>query len=339
MLIVMEAHATEDQLTRVDDVIRNLGFDPVRVPGPSRTAICVTGNDSPVPSTDVSHLPGVAEVIRVTRPYKLVSREVRPEPTTITIGDVTIGGAAPVFMAGPCSVETEARTLTIAHAVKQAGAHVFRAGAFKPRTSPYSFQGLGREGLPTLVRVREETGLPVITEVVDTADVDSVAEAVDILQVGARNMQNFALLHAVAKTGRPVLLKRGASATLEEWFLAAEYLLAGGNHQVMLCERGIRTFANHSRNTLDLNIVPLVRELSHLPIIVDPSHGTGDRARVAPMSHAALACGAHGLIIEAHTDPTTAYSDAAQTVSVETFGGIAESAKSNGVPPLSTSCA
>ncbi|HGY91816.1 MAG TPA: 3-deoxy-7-phosphoheptulonate synthase [Planctomycetes bacterium] len=322
MLIVMRKDASPEACQRVEEVIEALGFTPVTVPGPSRVAICVTGNEGPVPSAELERLPAVAEVIRVSRPYKLVSREVHPENSTVAVGDVVIGGEKPILIAGPCSVETESRTLEIAHAVKTRGASMFRAGAFKPRTSPYAFQGLGLEGLPTLARVREETGLPVVTEVVDTAHVEIVAEHVDMLQVGARNMQNYALLERLAVTPKPVLLKRGPAATLEEWLMAAEYLLSGGNSQVVLCERGIRTFADHARNTLDLNVVPLVREISHLPILVDPSHGTGDRKRVLPMSLAALACGAQGLLVETHTAPSTAYSDAAQTIDIATLGEI-----------------
>jgi 3-deoxy-7-phosphoheptulonate synthase len=228
-----------------------------------------------------------------------------------------------VLVGGPCSVETEARTLAIAHKVKEAGAKAFRAGAYKPRTNPYSFQGLGEEGLHTLALVREETGLPVVTEVIDHESADLVAEHADILQVGTRNMQNFSLLKRVGRSGKPVLLKRGMSATVEEWLQAAEYLLAEGNEQVILCERGVRTYNRHSRNTLDLNVVPLIRRLSHLPIVVDPSHGVGQRERVRPMARAALACGAQGLLIEVHTDPDTAYSDGGQTITVEEFAGIA----------------
>ncbi len=317
MLVVMKKNAPPEACRRVEESIRAMGFTPVRVPGPSRVAICVTGNEGPVTSREWERIPGVAEVISVSRPYKLVSREVQIEDTVVSVGSCRIGGDVHVLIAGPCSVETEARTLKVARAVKERGATMFRAGAFKPRTSPYSFQGLGIEGLHTLSRVREETGLPVVTEVVDTAHVEIVAEHADMLQVGARNMQNYALLERLSESSRPILLKRGPAATLEEWLMAAEYLLAGGNKQVVLCERGIRTFNDHARNTLDLNVVPLLREISHLPVIVDPSHGTGHRDRVVPMSLAALACGAQGLLIEAHTDPATAYSDAAQTIHVD----------------------
>ena len=322
MLVIMHRDNTPAQLAAVEEAIRRLGYEPLPVPGESRTAICVTGNKGPVDPAALSHLPGVLECIQVTRPYKLVSREVHPEDTVIQVGAVAIGGDQPVLIAGPCSVETEARTLAVAHAVKAAGATMFRAGAFKPRTNPYSFQGLGEEALHTLGRVREETGLPVVSEVLDAESVDLMAEHVDILQVGTRNMQNFTLLKRLARTDRPVLLKRGMSATLTEWLMAAEYLLAGGNRRVILCERGIRTFSNHSRNTLDLNIVPLVRQLSHLPIVVDPSHGVGKRERVRPLARAALAAGAQGLLVEAHTDPDRSYTDADQTIDIETLAGI-----------------
>ncbi|MBI5851651.1 MAG: 3-deoxy-7-phosphoheptulonate synthase [Planctomycetes bacterium] len=302
--------------------VRRLGFTPLPVPGADRTAICVTGNRGAVDASSLAHLPGVLECIPVTRPYKMVSREVHAESTIVRVGEVAIGGGEPVVVAGPCSVETEARTLRIAEEVKAAGAVMFRAGAFKPRTSPYAFQGLGREGLVTLRKVREQVGLPVVSELVDNADLEAMCEHVDLIQVGARNMQNYALLKRLAEARRPVLLKRGMSATLEEWLMAAEYLLAGGNGQVVLCERGIRTFDDHARNTLDLNVVPLVRRVSHLPILVDPSHGVGERDRVRPMSRAALAAGAHGLLIETHTEPDQAYSDGQQTIDVATLRGI-----------------
>ncbi|MCK5945312.1 MAG: 3-deoxy-7-phosphoheptulonate synthase [Planctomycetes bacterium] len=323
MLVILHKDCTVAQVAEVEDTIKNLGYTPIPVPGPSRTAICVTGNRGPVDPAPFTRLKGVADTIAVTKPYKLVSRETRPDDTVVKVGDVEIGGAAaPVLIAGPCSVETEARTMAIAEGVAKAGAKLFRAGAFKPRTSPYDFQGLGREGLRTLAHVREATGLGIVSEVIDAADVAVMAEHVDVLQVGARNMQNFTLLRALAGVDRPVLLKRGPSATLQEWLMAAEYLLAGGNPNVILCERGIRTFSDHARNTLDLNVVPAVREMSHLPVLVDPSHGVGKRGRVRAMARAAIACGAQGLIVEAHTDPSTAYTDAQQTVDVETIAGI-----------------
>jgi len=331
MLVILDARCTEAQCAAVEEAVRAIGCTPLPVAGRERTAICVTGNRGPVDPGRFAQLPGVRECIAVTKPWKLVGREVQPESTVVRIGprgEVAIGGALPpVVIAGPCSVETEARTVAIAHAVKAAGARLFRAGAFKPRTSPYDFQGLGAEGLATLQVVRRETGLPIVSEVVDRESLDAMVEAVDVLQVGARNMQNFSLLRALAAAPCPVLLKRGPAATLTEWLMAAEYLLAGGKRDVLLCERGIRSFSDHSRNTLDLNVVPLVRELSHLPIVVDPSHGVGARDRVRPMARAALACGAHALLIEAHVSPMTSYTDAAQTIDVATLTGIARDAE------------
>lgn len=329
MLIIMNNGATAAECDRVHSTIEELGFTATEVPGAQRVAICVTGNHDRVAAPRLERLPGVLEVIHVTKPYKLVSREVRPDGTTVMVGDVAISArdtegirTAPTLIAGPCSVETEARTLEIARQVKAAGATIFRAGAFKARTNPYSFQGLGHEGLETLVRVRDETGLPVVSEVLDTECLPAMVETMDMLQIGARNMQNFSLLRAVGATGKPVLLKRGIAATLDEWLQAAEYLLAEGNKNVVLCERGVRTFNNHSRNTLDLNAVPLVQKLTHLPVIVDPSHGVGARDRVRSLSRAALASGADGLMLEVHTSPSDAYSDGQQTISVQEFAGV-----------------
>jgi 3-deoxy-7-phosphoheptulonate synthase len=323
MLVIMNPEATSEQCSDVTSAVRELGYEALPVPGASRTAICVVGNKDRVHASRLEQLPGVVDVVHVTKPYKLVSRVVRPADTVVDIGGVTVGVGPPVLIAGPCSVETEARTLEIARRVRAAGARIFRAGAYKPRTSPYSFQGLGEEGLHTLRRVREETELSVVSEVVDTESLPAVAESVDALQIGARNMHNYSLLRAAAATGMPILLKRGLSATLEEWLQAAEYLLVNGNDRVVLCERGVRTFNQHSRNTLDLNVVPLVRGLSHLPVLVDPSHGVGSRDRVRPMSRAALACGAQGLLIETHFAPEQAYSDGAQTIDVEELEAIA----------------
>lgn len=326
MLVIMQQGSTEEQCAAVEEQIRRMGYTPLPVPGENRTAICVTGNKGPVESAFLSQMPGVLECIRVTKPYKLVSREVHPENTIVRVRDVAIGGEAPTFIAGPCSVETEARTLDVARRVRASGAQVFRAGAYRPRTSPYSFQGLGEEGLHTLRRVRDEIGLPVVSEVIDSSLADVVAEHVEILQVGARNMQNFALLKKLGELKRPVLLKRGLAATLEEWLMAAEYLLAEGNPNVILCERGVRTFNDHSRNTLDLNVVPLARKMTHLPVLVDPSHGVGKRDRVRPLARAALAAGAHGLMMEVHSNPDSAYSDAHQTIDVDTFEAIVRDA-------------
>lgn len=323
MLIIMESNCTVAEVSAVEECIRNMGFIPIPVPGPSRTAICVTGNRGPVDGSVLSRLPGVVECIRVTKPYKMVGREVHPDDTVVVLGGVSIGGGnPPVIIAGPCSVETEARTMAIARAALKAGATVFRAGAFKPRTSPYDFKGLGAEALRTLAKVRSELGMPVVSEVMDNESIGPMTDSVDAFQVGARNMQNFSLLSSLAKCGKPVLLKRGLSATFEEWMMAAEYLLSGGNANVILCERGVRTFSDHSRNTLDLNVVPVARKVSHLPVLVDPSHGVGHRDRVRAMSRAALACGAQGLLIEAHTQPATSYTDADQTIDMKTLEGI-----------------
>jgi len=328
MLVIMRQDSTEQQSDAVEEQIRRMGYTPLPVPGENRTAICITGNKGPVEAAHLSQMLGVMECIPVTKPYKLVSREVHPEDTVVRVGNVEIGGASPAvtFIAGPCSVETESRTLEVARRVREAGAHIFRAGAYKPRTSPYAFQGLGEEGLHTLKQVQREHDLPVVSEVIDSSLAEKVAEHVDILQVGARNMQNFTLLKKLGELKRPVLLKRGLSATLEEWLMAAEYLLAAGNPNVILCERGVRTFNHHSRNTLDLNVVPLARKKTHLPILVDPSHGVGNRERVRPLARAGLAAGAHGLMVEVHSHPDTAYSDAQQTIDVETFTGIVKDA-------------
>jgi 3-deoxy-7-phosphoheptulonate synthase len=323
MLVILTTDCLVADVAAIEERIRAMGYRPLPVPGAVRTAICITGNRGPVDPGPLIGLRGVAECIPVTKPYKLVSREVKREDTVVEVGDVAIGGAHPtVLIAGPCSVETEARTLRIAEGAKAAGAGLFRAGAYKPRTSPYEFQGIGAEALHTLQRVRADCGLPIVSEVLDVQHLDAMGEVVDLLQVGARNMQNFALLQALAKQRRPVLLKRGPAATLNEWLMAAEYLLAGGNPNVILCERGIRTFADHARNTLDLNIVPLVRRLSHLPIVVDPSHGVGARDRVRAMARAGIAAGAQGLLVEAHFDPPSSYTDADQTVSLETLATI-----------------
>lgn len=328
MLIVMSANSTEAQIQNVVDAVTELGFKPLPVPGASRTAICVTGNKGAVDEGVFLRLEGVKEVIRVTKSYKLVSREVQPQDTEIVVGDVVIGGANPqVLMAGPCSVESVSSTLAVACALKEIGVGIFRAGAFKPRTSPYDFQGMGYEGLKILAKVREQTGLKIVTEVMDTEDVEVVAEHADILQVGTRNMHNFSLLKKLSRISKPVILKRGMCASLDEWLNAAEYLLMGGNRQVILCERGIRTHSTHSRNTLDLNVVPYVRQLSHLPIVVDPSHGVGRRDLVRQMCRAAMACGAQGLLVETHIAPEKALSDQAQTIDVKTLQGVMRDAQ------------
>src|SRR5690554_1881919 len=315
MLIVMGHTATEEDVQRVVDVIEEMGYQGRPIPGRQRTAVGLIGNDGRVDSSRLEALPGVLQVIHVTQPYKQVSREWRPEPTVIELSNGTmIGGKEIVLMAGPCAVESEEQILTVARRLRAAGATVLRGGAFKPRTSPYSFQGLGVEGLVLLARAREETGLAIVTEALEPETVDLVAEYADIIQIGARNMQNYPLLRRVGRTGKPILLKRGMSATIKELLLSAEYILAEGNDQVILCERGIRSFDDQTRNLLDLSAIPVVQSLSHLPIIADPSHGTGLRAKVTPMARAAVAAGADGLLVEVHPDPEHALSDGAQSL-------------------------
>jgi len=324
MLIVMDATATADQVRRVVETVRELGLQAHPIPGAQRTAIGITGNRGTIEPTAFENLPGVLEVIPVSAPYKLVSREAKREDTVVSIGGVPVGGARLAVVAGPCAVESETQAIEIARLVKDAGATLYRGGAFKPRTSPYSFQGLGLEGLMILSKVRRETGLPIVTEVLDTDTVDLVAEHADCLQVGARNMQNFSLLKRLGRLRKPVLLKRGMSATIEELLLSAEYLLAEGNYEVVLCERGVRTFVDHTRNTLDLSAIPYVHRISHLPILVDPSHGTGKRQKVLPLSRAAVAAGADGLLIEVHNHPEFALSDGPQALLPEMFGELME---------------
>lgn len=319
MLIVMKPEATEKDVARVCEVITELGFVAHAMPGESRTAIGITGNEGAIDSTHFEDLPGVAEAIRVTKPYKLVSRDLKHDDTVIQVGDVEIGRGEPAIIAGPCAVETLEQTMEIAEIVAATGVKLFRGGAFKPRTSPYSFQGHGLEGLKILAEVRDRFGLKIVTEVLDTDTADMVEEYADVLQIGARNMQNFSLLRRLGKARKPVMLKRGMSATLEEFLLAAEYIMAEGNYQVLMCERGVRTFADHTRNTLDLSIVPAVQHRSHLPIIVDPSHGTGKRHKVIPMARAAVACGADGIMVEVHNHPERALSDGPQALLPDMF--------------------
>ncbi len=322
MLIVMDAAASPEDVRRVVETVQGLGLAAHPIPGSQRTAIGITGNRGTVEAGAFENLPGVAEVIPVSAPYKLVSRESKREDTVVSIRGVLVGGPHLAMVAGPCAVESEKQALEIGHLVKAAGANLYRGGAFKPRTSPYSFQGLGLEGLKILAKVRDETGLPIVTEVLDTETAEMVAEYADCLQIGARNMQNFSLLRKVGQMRKPVLLKRGMSATIEELLLSAEYLLAEGNYEVMLCERGVRTFADHTRNTLDLAAIPYVRRISHLPILVDPSHGTGKRAKVLPLSRAAVACGADGLLIEVHAHPESALSDGPQALLPDMFAEL-----------------
>lgn len=325
MLVVMKHTAEAGDVDRVVETIRALGYEARPIPGHQRTAVGLIGNDGRVDSSRLEGLPGVLEVIAVSKPYKQVSREWREEDTIITLSNgTTIGGNEVAIMAGPCAVESEGQILEIAHRVKEMGATVLRAGAFKPRTSPYAFSGLGLKGLELLARAREATGLAIITEALDAEGVEAVAEMADIIQIGARNMQNYTLLRKAGQSGRPVMLKRGMSATITELLLAAEYLLAEGNLDVMLCERGVRSFDTQTRNLLDLTAIPVIQGLSHLPVVADPSHGTGVRSKVIPMARAAVAAGADAVIVEVHPDPAMALSDGAQSLYPEQFGEMME---------------
>ncbi len=321
MLVVMKSYATEEQIAAVCTRIEGLGLRPHPLPGAQRTAIGITGNRGEVDQSSISELPGVAEVIRVSKPYKLVSRDVKEENTIIRFPgtDITVGGRDLMIVAGPCSVETRDQAFETADLVAAAGAQFFRGGAYKPRTSPYAFQGLGEQALSIMAEIRERTGMRIVTEAIDQDALDLVAAYADVIQIGARNMQNYSLLRAAGRKRKPVLLKRGMSATLEELLMAAEYIMSEGNYEVILCERGIRTFADHTRNTLDLSVVPAAQQLSHLPIVVDPSHGTGKRDKVLSMARAAVACGADGLIVEVHNQPDRALSDGAQSLYPDQF--------------------
>jgi len=315
----MDQKATPEEIDVVIAAIEAKGCTARPIPGGERVAIGILNNKGPVDAALFIGMPGVKDAISVTRPYKLVSREFKPEDTVVRVGDVRVGRSGLTIIAGPCAVESESQALTIAEHVKRSGAHIFRGGAFKPRTSPYSFQGLGEEGLKILARVRETIGIPVVTEVMDFQTFDMVEEYTDLIQIGTRNMQNFSLLKRAGRAQKPVLLKRGMAATIDEWLMAAEYILEGGNSQVILCERGVRTFVHHSRNTLDLSAVPVVRKESHLPIIVDPSHAAGRRDQVIPLSRAAVAVEAHGLIVEVHHAPEEALSDGGQSLYPDQF--------------------
>jgi 3-deoxy-7-phosphoheptulonate synthase len=320
----MRAHADASDVARVCAKIESLGFRAHVMPGAERTAVGITGNHGPVDPAEFEVLPGVAEAIRVSKPYKLVSREVKPDDTVVEIAGVHIGGGELVICGGPCSVEGRDQIIACAQAVKAAGGQLLRGGAYKPRTSPYAFQGLGEEGLKYLAEARDVTGLGIVTEAIDVEVFDLVEHYADCIQIGARNMQNFSLLRRAGRSRKPVLLKRGMSSTLEEFLMAAEYILSEGNYQVILCERGVRTFTDHTRNTLDLSVVPAVKSLSHLPIIVDPSHGTGKRDKVHPMALAAVGAGAAGLIVEVHPNPDRALSDGFQTLDPEQFREMSE---------------
>jgi 3-deoxy-7-phosphoheptulonate synthase len=327
MLLVMSKNATEKEIENVITAIKEQGYTPRPIPGGERMSIGILYNRGPVDGALFLGMQGVQDAIPVTKPYKLVSREFKQEDTVVSVGGVMVGQGHMTIIAGPCAVESEAQAITIAEKVKAAGADMFRGGAFKPRTSPYAFQGLGKEGLRILEKVRKETGLPVVTEVVDVTTFDMVEESADLVQIGTRNMQNFSLLKRAGASKRPILLKRGMAATIEELLMAAEYILAEGNSQIILCERGVRTFVNHSRNTLDLSAVPVVRSESHLPIIIDPSHAAGKRDQVIPLSRAAMAVEAHGIIVEVHHDPGKALSDGAQSLYPEQFEQLCRQVK------------
>jgi 3-deoxy-7-phosphoheptulonate synthase len=321
MLVVMRAQATPEQIQKVCEAIAQLGFRAHPLPGAQRTAIGITGNQGEVARGDLEALPGVAEVIRVTKPYKLASRDVKEEDTVVGFAgiDAAIGGPSLAVIAGPCSIESREQAFAIAEQVAAAGAQFFRGGAYKPRTSPYAFQGLGLDALKIMAEIRDRFGLRIVTEALDCETLNLVADWADVIQIGARNMQNFSLLKRAGHLRKPVLLKRGLSATLEEFLMAAEYVLSEGNYQVILCERGVRTFSDHARNTLDLSIIPAVRRVSHLPILVDPSHGTGRRESVLPMARAAVAAGADGVLVEVHHQPEKALSDGPQSIYPDQF--------------------
>src|SRR5438046_2367579 len=324
MLVVMKAQATDEQVRAVCQKIEKLGYRPHAMPGATRTAIGITGNKGEVEQGTLEEMPGVQEVIRVSKPYKLVSRDVKQDNTVIRFRgtDATVGGTRLAIMAGPCAIETREQAMAIAERVSQAGAQFFRGGAYKPRTSPYSFQGLGEEGLQIMAEVRDKFGLKIVTEAIDNESLELVEEYADIVQIGARNMQNFSLLKRAGRCKKPVMVKRGMSATVEEFLMAAEYVMSEGNYNVILCERGVRTFADHTRNTLDLSVVPAVQRLSHLPIVVDPSHGTGKRNKVTPLSRAAIAVGADGLMVEVHPEPDTALSHGVQSLYPDQFDAL-----------------
>jgi 3-deoxy-7-phosphoheptulonate synthase len=330
MLVVMQAHATEQQVREVCQKIESLGYRPHAMPGAQRTAIGITGNRGEIEAAWIEDMAGVAEVISVSKPYKLVSREIKEDTTVVAFPAIgagagaSVGGRELAIVAGPCAIETREQAFAVAETVHAAGVRFFRGGAYKPRTSPYSFQGLGVEGLKIMAEIRQQFGMRIVTEAIDNESLDLVEEYADVIQIGARNMQNFSLLKRAGRARKPVLLKRGMSATLEEFLMAAEYIMSEGNYQVILCERGVRTFADHTRNTLDLSVVPAVQRLSHLPIVVDPSHGTGKRNKVTPLSRAAVAVGADGLLIEVHNNPDRALSDGMQSLYPEQFAALME---------------
>ena len=322
MIVVMAKDSTQENLRQVEQRIQGHGLKTQVSRGVERCVVGILGTIPPDLKDEMEMLPGVSEVIRITKPYKMASREFHPENSVVMVGNVKIGGPEPVVMAGPCSVEDEEQMVSTARAVKAAGAKILRGGAYKPRSSPYSFRGMGLDGLKLLQIAKEETGLPVITEVMTPADVDTVAQYSDILQIGARNMQNYNLLDAVGEIDKPVMVKRGLAASYEEWLLAAEYVMAGGNTKVMLCERGIRAFEHYTRFTMDVAAIPVIKRLSHLPIIADPSHSTGKWYLVTPVALAAIAAGAHGLLIEVHPNPDIAKCDGPQSLTFENFSNL-----------------
>lgn len=324
----MKPDAASSEIERVIEVVETLGFRAHPMPGENRTAIGITGNRGSVDPAHFENLPGVADTIRVTKPYKLISKELRPEKSVIKVGNAAIGGPELAVIAGPCAVETVDQVFAAAEAVAKSGAKFFRGGAFKPRTSPYAFQGKGEDGLKILADVRDQFGLNIVTEAMDEHGVDLVEKYGDCIQIGARNMQNFSLLKYAGKTRKPILLKRGLSATLDEFMLAAEYIMAEGNYDVILCERGIRTFADHARNTMDLSVVPALHRYTHLPVIVDPSHGTGHNYMVTPLARAGVAVGADGLIIEVHPCPEEALCDGAQALTLSQYAELVEQVNS-----------
>jgi 3-deoxy-7-phosphoheptulonate synthase len=324
MLIVMKANATAREIDAVVEVVQAIGFRAHPLPGPTRTAIGITGNEGVIDSRRFDDLPGVAEVIRVTKPYKLITLDLRPEKTIVQVGDAAIGDGELAIIAGPCAIENREQAFAVAEAVHQSGARFFRGGVWKPRTSPYTFQGLGEKAWEIMTEIREAFGLKIVTEAVDESNIDLIEQYGDVIQIGARNMQNFSLLKRAGRSKVPVLLKRGMAATLEEWLLAAEYIMAEGNYNVILCERGVRTFAQHTRNTLDLASVPAIRRISHLPVIIDPSHGTGSAYMVTPLARAGVAVGADGLMVEVHNHPEVALSDGAQALTPPEYAQLIE---------------
>src|SRR5580704_5662321 len=322
MLIVMKPSATARDVDAVLKIIETIGLRPHPMPGATRTAISITGNQGPIDGRRFENLPGVAEVIRVTKPYKLITLDLRPEKTVVRVGDATIGGSELAIIAGPCAIENRDQAFVVAEAVQQSGARFFRGGVWKPRSSPYAFQGLGEKGWKIMSEIREAFGLKIVTEALEESHVDLIEQYGDVIQIGARNMQNFSLLRKTGRSKLPVLLKRGMAATLEEWLLAAEYIMAEGNYNVILCERGVRTFAQHTRNTLDLASVPAIRRISHLPVVVDPSHGTGSAYMVTPLARAGVAVGADGLMVEVHNRPELALSDGAQALTPSEYAQL-----------------